>query len=476
MAASAIRPSGAYYGTDAFTYTLADPYTTGAAATVTLTITETPVANPYWTYVFGEGTTLTGNIIADASDYDPLSDPFTAAVTTEPADGALALLSPTATSPTSPTPASNGQDTFAYTLTDASTPACRPPSPSTSTARPSQTTTITSSPRAPTVNGNITLNAGNYDPEGDPFTYTLDGQPHATGNLTLHAQWYFHLYPRFQLPRSRGLLQLHSSRSLYHQRTPGHHLPEARHSARRHQQHLFRRPQQSLTGQNLITDDTGAGVDSDGDGDTLTVYSINHNPTAVGGTVSTSHGTVHVNANGTFTYTPGSHFEGTDSVVYADSDGFTSSNNATVTFDVAGSVIPPPATVPSPPSTIPPTTAPSPPSDPDSDPLTYSLLTGPTHGSVVVHANGTFTYTPTAHLTGTDSFVFSVSDGTLAANATISIAVTDNAPVAVDDPGSTLYTIGHGQTLLVSNPVNATLSNDLDADSDPLNVYSFAGR
>ena len=55
MAASAIRPSGLYYGTDAFTYTLADPYTTSAAATVTLTITGTPVANPYLTYVFGEG-------------------------------------------------------------------------------------------------------------------------------------------------------------------------------------------------------------------------------------------------------------------------------------------------------------------------------------------------------------------------------------------------------------------------------------
>ncbi|MGO2011321.1 MAG: Ig-like domain-containing protein [Pseudoalteromonas sp.] len=50
-------------------------------------------------------------------------------------------------------------------------------------------------------------------------------------------------------------------------------------------------------------------------------------------------------------------------------------------------------------------------SDPDGDDLTYSLATEPMLGMVVVNTDGSYTYTPNAEATGTDSFKFAVSDG-----------------------------------------------------------------
>ncbi len=50
-------------------------------------------------------------------------------------------------------------------------------------------------------------------------------------------------------------------------------------------------------------------------------------------------------------------------------------------------------------------------SDPDNDSLTVTGNTQPSHGSVTVNANGSFTYTPTANYNGPDSFNNTVSDG-----------------------------------------------------------------
>ena len=63
--------------------------------------------------------------------------------------------------------------------------------------------------------------------------------------------------------------------------------------------------------------------------------------------------------------------------------------------------------------------------DPDGNPVTFSLATGSANGTVVVNANGTFTYTPTSGFSGTTSFVFRASDGMSSATATVSITVTN---------------------------------------------------
>lgn len=70
--------------------------------------------------------------------------------------------------------------------------------------------------------------------------------------------------------------------------------------------------------------------------------------------------------------------------------------------------------------------------DIDGDTLTYSLVSGPAHGTLTLDANGSFTYTPVKDYTGPDSFQALVSDGKGGTTtSTISIGVTpdNDAPI-----------------------------------------------
>ena len=70
--------------------------------------------------------------------------------------------------------------------------------------------------------------------------------------------------------------------------------------------------------------------------------------------------------------------------------------------------------------------------DVDADPLTAITLTNPTHGAVTLHANGSFTYTPTANYSGADSFTYKANDGYLDSNvATVKLTIT--SPCHADD-------------------------------------------
>ncbi len=69
--------------------------------------------------------------------------------------------------------------------------------------------------------------------------------------------------------------------------------------------------------------------------------------------------------------------------------------------------------------------------DPDGDPLTYEVVEGPKYGSVVIHADGTYSYVPGALLAadgGSDTFTVTVKDVGLrlfsrAGSATVTVAV-----------------------------------------------------
>jgi hypothetical protein len=52
-------------------------------------------------------------------------------------------------------------------------------------------------------------------------------------------------------------------------------------------------------------------------------------------------------------------------------------------------------------------------SDPDGDPLTAVLVTGPAHGTLTLDADGSFNYTPAAGYSGPDSFTYRAGDGQL---------------------------------------------------------------
>src|SRR5439155_12992409 len=49
--------------------------------------------------------------------------------------------------------------------------------------------------------------------------------------------------------------------------------------------------------------------------------------------------------------------------------------------------------------------------DADGDPLTASVVSGPSHGSLTFNTNGTFRYTPDANYNGPDSFTYTANDG-----------------------------------------------------------------
>lgn len=63
-------------------------------------------------------------------------------------------------------------------------------------------------------------------------------------------------------------------------------------------------------------------------------------------------------------------------------------------------------------------------SDADGDALTFGLGEDGSLGSAVVNADGSFTYTPNAQVTGSDSFTFTVSDGVNPeVTATVSVTI-----------------------------------------------------
>lgn len=73
--------------------------------------------------------------------------------------------------------------------------------------------------------------------------------------------------------------------------------------------------------------------------------------------------------------------------------------------------------------------------DPEGKPLTYNLVKEPKRGSVELHEDGTFTYTPDKNKVGKDSFTYTVTDsgGNTSAEAKISIEIrkpTDKATYA----------------------------------------------
>ena len=161
--------------------------------------------------------------------------------------------------------------------------------------------------------------------------------------------------------------------------------------------------------------------DIDVDGDSLTVSRVD----------DVSHGTLTLNANGSFRYRPSDNYHGSDSFTYRAFDGQVSSELVTVNLASTAINDDPIAT----PQDI------STPEDiakaialtgMDGDPevtqiLTFAIATQPSHGvlSGLNSATGAVTYTPTPEFNGVDSFTFTVTDDSSAGgNAKISAPAT----------------------------------------------------
>jgi len=183
-----------------------------------------------------------------------------------------------------------------------------------------------------------------------------------------------------------------------------------------------------------------------------------------------AHGVVTMGPNGSFKYTPDADFFGTDSFTYMASDANDDSNVAEVTIEVAGVNDPPTGvadgyaaaedtglTIDEAEGVL------ANDHDPDGDPLTATLADQADHGTVALDPKGSFGYAPDANFSGTDSFTYTVSDGTVTSapvTVTLTVAEIPDPPTAVADS----YSVDEDGKL-TKDDTAGVLANDTDPDS-----------
>jgi ELWxxDGT repeat protein/VCBS repeat-containing protein len=197
----------------------------------------------------------------------------------------------------------------------------------------------------------------------------------------------------------------------------------------------------------VLTVGAGQGVlanDSDPDGNSGLIAEVVTGP---------SHGTLELNADGSFTYTPTGDYNGSDSFTYRVNDGATTSDPITVTLTIA-SVNDAPVAVAdsytvSEDATLTVNVADgvlTNDTDVEDDVITAEVVTNPTHGTLTLNANGSFTYTPTANYFGADSFTYRAKDAngqsqpitvTITVNGVADAPTTANDAKSVTNDGST---------------------------------------
>ncbi|NOY46225.1 MAG: tandem-95 repeat protein, partial [Deltaproteobacteria bacterium] len=181
------------------------------------------------------------------------------------------------------------------------------------------------------------------------------------------------------------------------------------------------------------------------------------------------HGTLTLSADGSFTYTHDGSETTADAFTYRAGDGSQWSDPATVTLQITPVNDPPVAVddayatdedsllVVSAPGVL------ANDSDAEGDSLAAGLQSPPAHGSVTAQPDGGFRYTPDADFHGTDSFTYTVSDGSATSTATVTVTVrsVNDPPVAANDAATTDEDTPVAVEVLV---------NDSDVDGDALSV------
>ena len=199
------------------------------------------------------------------------------------------------------------------------------------------------------------------------------------------------------------------------------------------------------------TNTTGYLNATDADGDGL-IYSNVDNA---------SNGTVIINNNGTYTYTPKNGFMGNDTFTYKTNDVYTDSNIATVNIQVHPVNHPPVSNnITFDIETNDNLTGQLKATDGDGDPVIYEIKNNTSQGNITLNSNGTFSYVPAEGFIGNDSFIYTAKDWKDNGNtATVQINIhpENQAPIA----NNITYIMNKNENM-TDNIVGT------DADGDPL--------
>ncbi len=184
-----------------------------------------------------------------------------------------------------------------------------------------------------------------------------------------------------------------------------------------------------------------------------------------------NHGAVSLNPDGSFSYTPDLHFNGTDSFVYVVETPAGKRASAQVTIEV-NSVDDPPQGESDIYFLLEDTTLMvdamsgvlANDSDPDGDSLQAELVEAPSEGALEFAPDGSFTYTPPSDFADSVFFEYRLSDGALQSGPfTVELVIepVNDLPVAVDDQATT-----QEDTAIKID----VLANDFDVDGDFLGI------
>src|SRR6184192_716080 len=462
-------PALNYNGVDSFTYKASDGQAQSDVATVTITVTpvnDAPVAANDDSYTTPEDTQLTVSapgVLANDSDVD--GDALSAVLVSNPTHGTLTLNGDGSFS-YMPALNYNGVDSFTYKASDGQ--AQSDVATVTITVTPVNDAPVAANDDSYTTPEDTQLTvsapgvlANDSDVDGDALSAVLvSGPSHGTltlngdGSLVYVPALNFNGIDSFTYKASDGQAQSGVA-TVTITVTPLNNAPVAVNDS-------------FTTAEDTQLTVSAPGVlanDSDVDADTLSAVLVS-NPT---------HGTLTLNSDGSLVYMPALNFNGIDSFTYKASDGQAQSGVATVTITVTPVNDAPVAanddSYTTPEDTQLTVSAPgvlANDSDVDGDPLTAMPVTGPTHGTLTLNSDGSFSYMPALNFNGTDSFTYKASDGQAQSGvATVTITVTpvNDAPVAANNDN---YTTPEDTQLTVSAP--GVLANDSDVDGDPLSA------
>jgi cellulose biosynthesis protein BcsQ len=440
-------PALNYNGPDSFTFMVNDGRLDSDTVKVSITVQavdDAPVANPQ------SETTKTNNSISitlHGSDSD--SPTLNYAVRTEPQHGKLSLMQEFKTNGKlvyNPDPGYIGSDSFTFTLNDGSTnskPATVAIDVTANNPPAANPEPITTAEDTPTV-----INLMASDPDGDTLNYTVVKDPvhgklsGTAPNLTYCPNANFNGPDSFSFKANDGTEDSFTA-TVSIDVIPVNDAPTA------------------IDNKATFQEDTPGPLSltgSDPDGDSLT-YRIVTNP---------SHGTL----SGTepdLIYTPDTNYNGSDKFTFKANDGISDSAAATFTIEIVPVDDPPVALAGS--LILDEDTSASitlKGSDPDGDPLTYSIVRQPSHGTLSGTAPN-LTYTPTLNFNWLDSFTFKVNDGT-SDSEPVAVLITVNP--ANDPPKANDDSI----TIKEDTPARKidVLANDKEPDNEPLRISDIA--